>query len=754
MTSIPESQQIVGPASAELGPPTAPFGTGAVSGGLELGDAWRIIKARKLLVLVSFVILYALVGAATALIWRFWPAYTSEAFLELRPPREVYTVVEELADPRRMEAVLRTEAAKLKHIGLLMEVLRKPEIKQTGFYQWYEDDFEECLYDLEAMVQSNPVRDTNLIRVSLACREKKEATLFVRTITDEYRARYSKRHQDATYVEAGHIKDTLDELKTQLVDRRQELERFRESTDVPAAVAAYDAAGRHIELLSATVTNLSLQREALASQLRVVEGVDPRLLPVTPEMQIIVEADPILRYYRARVEELAIEIAAAQRNQLGPNHRYIERLQALREGYAQREGAKREELVDLLRARQIEGLEQNVQSLNGMLGQTLDQLEEATAQQRDLNRNLLKYQHMVEDEERLQEHITEVELAAGQAEHAVSSESGARLVLVQDATDPLKPSRPNFPLYLGGGFVLSLLAALGLGFLREFTDKTIRTPVDVARAGQLSVLGCIPLLDEEEADVDEIELATRLAPHSLVAEAFRQTRTNLIFSGPAESQRTLLITSPGAGDGKTAVAINLAVTLAQGAERVLLIDCNFRRPAIRAAFRDTRPEGLSNILIGQGRLEELVSKTDLAKLDVLTSGPMPPTPAELLSSNYMRELIEAAAQRYDRVILDGPPALLISDALVIANQVGGVILVARAVQNSKGAFKRAREQLERVSARVVGAVLNGAAPRPGGYFRQQYRDFYDYTSEETIPPALPGEASARPPDDSADKDRD
>jgi len=754
MSSVPESQQIVGPARAELGPPTAPYGTGAVSGGLELGDAWRIIKARKLLVMVSFVIFYALVGAATVLIWRFWPAYTSEAFLELRPPREIYTVVEELADPRRMEAVLRTEAAKLKHLGLLQDVLAKPGIKQTKFYQWYEGDFAKCLYDLESMVQSTPVRDTNLIRVSFACRDKKEATLFVRTITDEYRAVYRDRHSAATRGEAENIKTTLAELNAKLVDRRQELESFRETTDVPAVEARYDAGARHIELLNNTKTNLVLQREMLVSQLRSVEGVDPRLLPVTPEMQIIVEADPILRYYRARVEELEIEITAAQRNQLGPNHRYIERLQALREGYAQREGAKREELVDRLRARQIESLEQNVQSLNGMLAQTLDQLEEAAAEQRDLNRNLLKYQHMVEDELRLQEHIKEVETAAGQAEHAVGSESGARLVLVQSATDPLKPSRPNFLLYLGGGFVLSLLAAVGFGFLRELTDKTIRTPVDVARAGQLSVLGCIPLLDEEEADVDEIELATRLAPHSLVAEAFRQTRTNLIFSGPAESQRTLLITSPGAGDGKTAVAINLAVTLAQGAERVLLIDCNFRRPAIRAAFSDTRPEGLSNILIGQGRLEELATKTELANLDVLTSGPMPPTPAELLSSHYMRELIETAAQRYDRVILDGPPALLISDALVVANQVEGVILVARAVRNSKGAFKRACEQLERINVRVVGAILNGAAPHPGGYFRQQYRDFYDYTSEETIPPALPGEASARPPDDSADEDRD
>ena len=133
---------------------------------------------------------------------------------------------------------------------------------------------------------------------------------------------------------------------------------------------------------------------------------------------------------------------------------------------------------------------------------------------------------------------------------------------------------------------------------------------------------------------------------------------------------------------------------------------------------------------------------------------MPPTPAELLGSKYMGELIRTAVERYERVIFDGPPALLISDALVVANQVEGVILVARAVQNSKGAFRRAREQLERINARLVGAVLNGVAPRPGGYFKQQYRDFYDYTSEETVPPALPQGSSAGSPHSSADEESD
>jgi capsular exopolysaccharide synthesis family protein len=261
--------------------------------------------------------------------------------------------------------------------------------------------------------------------------------------------------------------------------------------------------------------------------------------------------------------------------------------------------------------------------------------------------------------------------------------------------------------------------------------------VDVARHGQLSVLGNIPLIEDEEADVDAIEMATRKAPHSLVAEAFRQVRTNLLFSGPAESQRAILVTSPGPGDGKTAVAINLAVTLAHSNQRVLLIDCNFRRPAIRDAFTNTRREGLSNILIGQGKLSDYVTKSDLPNIDVLSSGPMPPSPSELLGSSLMRNLIDEAKTRYDRVIIDGPPALLISDGVVLSTLVDGVIIVVRAVQNSKGAVKRTREQFERVGARIFGAVLNGVQARAGGYFRRQYREFYDYAADETIPAELP-----------------
>jgi capsular exopolysaccharide synthesis family protein len=282
---------------------------------------------------------------------------------------------------------------------------------------------------------------------------------------------------------------------------------------------------------------------------------------------------------------------------------------------------------------------------------------------------------------------------------------------------------------LAAGIPLGLVLGVGLAFLLEFLDTSVRTPRDVARHTSLPLLGVVPILDDEEVAIDDIEVATRTAPNSMVAECFRQIRTNLFFASPAENQKALLVTSPGPEDGKTAVAINLAVTIAQSGRRVLLVDANFRRPALHRAFTNAKREGLSNILIGQRQLQDLASPTDLPQLDVLTAGPIPPNPVELLSSRYMRELLARARETYDQVIIDGPPVLLVSDPLVLANFLDGAIIVCRAKSNSRGAVLRTRDQLDQVRARILGVVLNAVETAPGGYYRRQYRAFYDYLSE-------------------------
>jgi polysaccharide biosynthesis transport protein len=291
------------------------------------------------------------------------------------------------------------------------------------------------------------------------------------------------------------------------------------------------------------------------------------------------------------------------------------------------------------------------------------------------------------------------------------------------------------------GRFLGLLLGLGLALLLDLVDTSIRTSRDIVRHVHVPILGTVPDLDDEEVPIEKIELAAHTAPRSMVAEAFRTIRTNLLLSSPADRQRTLLVTSSKAEEGKSTVALNLAISIGQSGRRVLLIDANFHQPALHELFPNIRQNGLSNALIGQASLDELVTPTALPNLDVIGCGPIPPNPTELLAGPFLRDLLALAAERYDQIILDGPPVLLVSDALVLTGQVDGVILVCRAKASSRGVIQRAREQIERVNGRIFGAVLNAAQVRRGGYFREQIRNYYDYQPEQALTasgiPALP-----------------
>lgn len=740
MSTVGDARQMVLTSQLPPAPPMASSvpGGGGPGGGIGVADAWRIIKQRKLLIVITFCVAYLLVVAATFLIWRFVPAYPAEAYVKLSPPSEkAYALNEPVVPKEYVEQQIQTEVARIKGFDALMDLLAQPEIKDTSFYRWYGDDFMRCVYDLRDMLSVAPVRDSYLIRVYLAVRDREEATLIVNTLVQRYLASSRSERTEIRARKLEALRSTQAKAQEQLDETRRRISELRTRRDMPGMEAEEQVLIDVVSMLNNTRAELLARIADIEVRLATIGGLDPRKLPLSAEMKLIVETDPVLRYYRQQVEALDIQIDVWQKNRIGENHREMQLLRDQRYGYFQKEVDRREELIEDLRARQIEALQQELARMRGLLVEIQGQLTERQNAQRDLAMAMQQLQGLLQDEVRYQGELQLVSVAAREAQHQHDVQREGRLVTVGLAREAVWPSRPNFIVYLGGGFVLSLLVAVGMAFLREFTDQALRTPIDVARHGQLSVLGCVPLLDDEEADIEELEFATRRAPHSLVAEAFRQIRAHLTFSGPLESQRTLLITSPSPEDGKTATAINLAVTFAQANQRVLLVDCNFRRPGIRRAFPTARNEGLSNILVGRGKFEEVVSQTELPNLDVLTSGPMPPNPAELLASPPMRGLLEAAKAKYDRVILDGPPCLLISDALLVATQVDAVVMVARAGSNSKGALRRAREQLQRINGRVIGAVLNGVEARPGGYYRDQYREFYEYTNEEQFPPELP-----------------
>jgi len=208
---------------------------------------------------------------------------------------------------------------------------------------------------------------------------------------------------------------------------------------------------------------------------------------------------------------------------------------------------------------------------------------------------------------------------------------------------------------------------------------------------------------------DVSTLITLTDPRSPVSEAYRSLRTNLEFFSLDEPIRTLVVTSPGAEEGKSTVLANLAVVLAQGGKRVILADCDLRRPTQHTLFGLDNTAGLTTMMVDEtAQSEPPLRKTSVDGLRVLPAGPSPPNPAELLGSRRMKEAMAALLEQADMLLFDAPPVLAVTDALVLAVQADGVLLVVKAGGTKREHVQQAKERLERVNARIVGSVLNNA----------------------------------------------
>jgi len=224
------------------------------------------------------------------------------------------------------------------------------------------------------------------------------------------------------------------------------------------------------------------------------------------------------------------------------------------------------------------------------------------------------------------------------------------------------------------------------------------------------------------------ELISKTNPKSPVSEAYRILRTNIQFSSPDRELKVILITSSGPDEGKSITAANLAITMAQSNVRVLLIDCDLRKPTVHNAFGLVNMKGLTNILVEGIDYTKLVNVTDVNNLEIIISGPKPPNPAELLGSKKMEEFLNLVRQNYDIVIVDTPPVLPVTDAAVLCQYADGVVLVAGYGMATVDSLLQAKANLERVNARILGVVLNGVPITKNGYY---YYYYYYYYSDES-----------------------
>jgi succinoglycan biosynthesis transport protein ExoP len=297
--------------------------------------------------------------------------------------------------------------------------------------------------------------------------------------------------------------------------------------------------------------------------------------------------------------------------------------------------------------------------------------------------------------------------------------------VVEPAVVPTSPVKPQMLLNVALGLIAGLVVSGGLVLLMEYLDDTVKSEEDVERVSGLTTLGMVTRFGRRASR----EPVSGYGSRSPTAEAYRAIRTSVQFATMDRPGQVLLVTSPNAGDGKSTTAANLAVTMASAGKRVVLVDADLRKPTLHNVFRLENKVGLTSALLSGNGARSCIQSSSFDNLSVLTSGPLPPNPSELLSSPRMRDLVEALRREADAVILDSPPALVVTDATLLAALADGTVLVAEAGRSRSGALRQAVDGLGRATDSLLGVVLN----KMGRRLAPAYYHHHHYYADEPLP---------------------
>jgi non-specific protein-tyrosine kinase len=304
------------------------------------------------------------------------------------------------------------------------------------------------------------------------------------------------------------------------------------------------------------------------------------------------------------------------------------------------------------------------------------------------------------------------------------AKESSNVIQIEPAQARSAPFKPRVLRDTLSAAVVGGLLAVGIVFLIEYLDDTVKSPDQIAEATGLSTLGAIALIDNQKAPDN---LITQRAPRDPISEAYRVLRTNLGFAAVDGELKSMLVTSASPGEGKSTTASNLAMVMSQTGRSVILVDGDMRRPSLHRFFDLANNHGLSTAAYDRERpVVEHVVATKFPRLSLMTSGPIPPNPAELLNSQRMAQVLDELRSEADMVIIDTPPALTVADATILAPQVDGCVVVIEAGRTRRDTFVQAVERLRNSNAQIFGAVINLLKPRRSGYYYYYYDYYYSH----------------------------
>ena len=686
---------------------------------LHFLDYWRIIRIRKTVILAVFLLV---VITATLVTWFLPESYSSIARIKVeRDQSDITSFFGQQAgsyDPY----FIQTEFEVIQSEIILKPVISKMKLDVKWGKKWNAGQpftLTETMTMLKRQMDLKPVRNTSLIEIRVFSEKPEEAAELANNIAEEYQ---THRKEDRKHLTEGGIEalqKRLDDQMARIAEAQSNVDFLRVHLKVPDAIANESA------------PTISLSAETL----RKVEGlrVDSEIeftrqkalldslksLPPDELAQAIHSAGVQDSLLSTELEQLTLveqKLVALNKQNYGPEHRDV--LSAT---------AQAEDLRIKIKHRVtgiLAGLDTRVVALNQsliVLSNEVLKAKESDIDQANRTQPYFTAKHYLDELQRFRT-LLYTKIAMERTDMELPKTS--MVEIVDPARPGLRPVRPNKPLNIALGVIIGLVVGVGLAFFIEYLDTSVKTIDDVERTLGAPVLGVIPqnvgLLIEEGAE----------SPH---AEAYRVLRTNLLFSRKDDKLNTVAVVSAGAGEGKSTTVFNLACVFAQSGQRVLIVDSDLRRPTLHKMLRVTNSIGLTNYLLRQNRLEEVIQTSNLPTLDFMASGKLPSSSLGILSSSQMRDLITELKQHYDFIFFDSPPVMGVSDASILASEVDMTIQVIQYRRYPQPMNIRAKQMIEKVGGNLAGIVLNNinmSQDESYYYYSGYYHDYYSRNDDQ------------------------
>ena len=613
-----------------------------------------------------------------------------------------------------------SEEAPSTSLALTTDALQPDSERTTGLLNGFKGGLRVAL-----------VPNTRIIEIHYRSPDKNLAASVVNTLISTYIEQNFKTRFESTMQASDWLSKQLVDLEMKVQTSQEKLVQYQKQHEILGIDEKQNITTSKLDELNKELTAAESDRMQKESVYRLVQSGDPDTAAAAAVSAGGNGASGSGLMERMREQQADLKIQVAQLStQFGVSYPKVVQLNTqLKEVDAQLQ-TEMTKVVSRVRSGYLAALQHE-----SMLRRALDnqkqeanKLNESAIEYSLLKRDVESYRTLYEG---LMEKLKEAGVTAGLRSNNIRSVDKARV--------PTYPSEPNVPRNLTFALALGLTTGIGLAFLLEGIDNTVRTPEQAQAISGLPSLGMIPLGSRSGLEAtarrltvassrEAVELVTQARPQSQMAESYRALRTSLLLTSLGGPPKVILVTSALPQEGKTTTSINTAIVLAQKGTRVLLIDADLRRPSIHKALGMGPKTGLSNVLTGNATLQQAVVRSPiLPTLFVLTAGTPPPNPAELLASSNMKDILAELREQYDHIIVDTPPTLSVTDAVVMSTRADAVVLVIRSGQTTKQALRRAREILLQVNARVAGVLLNAVdLTSPDYYYYYEYQGKYGH----------------------------